>query len=430
MARAMVTRFGMSDELGPLAYAENQDEVFLGHTRRAAAEHVRKRPRRRSTRKSAASSTTAISARSEILSTRIDDLHTLAKGLLEYETLTGDEIMALLKGIPPVRTPYEEPEPQRGQGPSVPQAGRPRGIGPSRRSPSPVGDAARPQLLGISTSRRIPSPMADGYLAPDAALAQCACAGSDGADVIDLGCGVLQSGRKAVPPDVEIARLAPVVAALQARGAAVSIDSFSAAVQRWALATKCRLSQRHPRAFASRELYPALAASDAKLIVMHAVQQEGPARRADGDPGRPSSTGSCPSSTPACRAASAGIARDRLILGSRDGSFPGNRSGGLLRGSAAASGRLEVGVRSAGPGFRVAEILSADADRAGPAEAGAATLAAELFAAAQGADYIRTHDPGALCGRAPAGQERSAGVDRARAWVRRLRHAIVCFECR
>ena len=31
MARAMVTRFGMSDELGPIAYAENQEEVFLGH---------------------------------------------------------------------------------------------------------------------------------------------------------------------------------------------------------------------------------------------------------------------------------------------------------------------------------------------------------------------------------------------------------------
>ena len=39
--------------------------------------------------------------------------------------LTGDEIIALLKGIPPVRTPYEEPEAQRGPGPSVPQAGRP-----------------------------------------------------------------------------------------------------------------------------------------------------------------------------------------------------------------------------------------------------------------------------------------------------------------
>ena len=53
------------------------------------------------------------------------------------ETLTGDEIIALLKGIPPVRAPYEEPEPQRGPGPSVPVAGRPRTIGPIAPEPQP-----------------------------------------------------------------------------------------------------------------------------------------------------------------------------------------------------------------------------------------------------------------------------------------------------
>ncbi|MBM3011437.1 hypothetical protein JRD59_24330, partial [Citrobacter freundii] len=72
-----------------------------------------------------------------ILSSRIADLHTVAKGLLEYETLTGDEIVALMKGIKPVRTPYEEPTPERGPGPSVPVAGRPRGIGPIAPEPSP-----------------------------------------------------------------------------------------------------------------------------------------------------------------------------------------------------------------------------------------------------------------------------------------------------
>jgi cell division protease FtsH len=63
----------------------------------------------------------------QILQDRINDLHIIAKGLLEYETLTGDEIKALLRGERPVRTPYEEPEPQP-QRPSgtVPQAGRPR----------------------------------------------------------------------------------------------------------------------------------------------------------------------------------------------------------------------------------------------------------------------------------------------------------------
>ena len=55
----------------------------------------------------------------------------LARGLLEYETLTGDEIIALLKGIPPVRTPYEEPAlPGRGEGTVVPAAGKPRRAGP------------------------------------------------------------------------------------------------------------------------------------------------------------------------------------------------------------------------------------------------------------------------------------------------------------
>jgi cell division protease FtsH len=44
-----------------------------------------------------------------ILSSRINDLHTVAKGLLEYETLTGDEIKGLLVGKPPVRESADEP---------------------------------------------------------------------------------------------------------------------------------------------------------------------------------------------------------------------------------------------------------------------------------------------------------------------------------
>jgi cell division protease FtsH len=60
-----------------------------------------------------------------------DDLNVLARGLLEYETLTGDEIVALLKGIPPVRTPYEDPvTPPRDAGTSVPVAGKARPTGP------------------------------------------------------------------------------------------------------------------------------------------------------------------------------------------------------------------------------------------------------------------------------------------------------------
>ncbi|MEE8438009.1 MAG: cell division protein FtsH, partial [Micropepsaceae bacterium] len=63
-----------------------------------------------------------------ILTEKRDDLEALAKGLLEYETLTGDEIKALLAGHPPVRTPYDEPPPDSHRpAATVPQTGKPRG---------------------------------------------------------------------------------------------------------------------------------------------------------------------------------------------------------------------------------------------------------------------------------------------------------------
>jgi cell division protease FtsH len=138
MARAMVTRFGMSDALGPIAYGENQEEVFLGHSvsrtqsvSEATAQKIDAEVRR-------IIDETYTRAK-QILSDRIDELHTLAKGLLEYETLTGDEIKGLLKGERPVRTPYEDPEPPQNQRPAatVPQSGRPRNDGGIGIAPEP-----------------------------------------------------------------------------------------------------------------------------------------------------------------------------------------------------------------------------------------------------------------------------------------------------
>ncbi len=138
MARAMVTRYGFSDELGPIEFGENQEEVFLGHSV-ARTQNISEATAQKIDQEIRSIIDTCYQRARNILSTRIDDLHMIAKGLLEYETLTGDEINGLLKGIAPVRAPYEEPEPQRGQGPSVPQAGRPRGpgIGPVAPEPQP-----------------------------------------------------------------------------------------------------------------------------------------------------------------------------------------------------------------------------------------------------------------------------------------------------
>jgi cell division protease FtsH len=134
MARAMVTRYGLSDEMGPIQYGENQEEVFLGHSvsrtqniSEATAQTIDSEIRRIIDE--------CYGRAKQILTERSKDLHIVALGLLEYETLTGDEIIALIKGIQPVRKPYEEPEPQRGPGPSVPAAGR--RIGPATPEPQP-----------------------------------------------------------------------------------------------------------------------------------------------------------------------------------------------------------------------------------------------------------------------------------------------------
>ena len=97
LARAMVTRWGFSDELGTVAYGENQEEVFLGHSvsrtqnvSEATAQTIDKEVRRLVEWGNAEAT--------RILTERRADLERLAQGLLEYETLSGEEIKILLDG--------------------------------------------------------------------------------------------------------------------------------------------------------------------------------------------------------------------------------------------------------------------------------------------------------------------------------------------
>ncbi|MBI4184439.1 MAG: ATP-dependent metallopeptidase FtsH/Yme1/Tma family protein [Proteobacteria bacterium] len=123
-ARRMVTEWGMSELLGPLAYGENQQEVFLGHSvtqtqsiSEATAEQIDKEVRR--------IVDSAYERAHRILTEHIDELHVLAKGLLEYETLTGEEIKTLLAGGAIARKDMaEEASGEQGRRSSVPPAGR------------------------------------------------------------------------------------------------------------------------------------------------------------------------------------------------------------------------------------------------------------------------------------------------------------------
>jgi cell division protease FtsH len=123
LARMMVTRWGLSEELGTVSYGENQDEVFLGmsvsRTQNASEATVQKIDSeiRRLVEEGYRQAT-------KILTEKRADLEILAKGLLEYETLTGDEILDLLKGKKPNRESVLEPTTPRAS--AVPPAGKPR----------------------------------------------------------------------------------------------------------------------------------------------------------------------------------------------------------------------------------------------------------------------------------------------------------------
>jgi cell division protease FtsH len=115
LARAMVTKWGFSDKLGVVSYGENQDEVFLGHSvsrTQSVSEETAKMIDEEVKRLVQG----GFDEDRRILTEKLDDLHTLAKALLEYETLTGEEIMGALKGVPPVR---DDADARRPSGPSV-----------------------------------------------------------------------------------------------------------------------------------------------------------------------------------------------------------------------------------------------------------------------------------------------------------------------
>ncbi|MDP2012110.1 MAG: ATP-dependent zinc metalloprotease FtsH [Phenylobacterium sp.] len=102
LARAMVTKWGFSDKLGVVSYGENQDEVFLGHSV-SRTQSVSEKTANLIDEEVKILVQTAFDEARRILTEKLDDLHTLAKALLEYETLSGDEIINILKGVSPNR---------------------------------------------------------------------------------------------------------------------------------------------------------------------------------------------------------------------------------------------------------------------------------------------------------------------------------------
>jgi cell division protease FtsH len=119
----MVTRWGLSDALGTVAYGENQEEVFLGYSV-ARQQNISEATVQKIDSEIKRLVEEGYSEARQILEERRADLETLARGLLEYETLSGDEIKDLLAGKPPVREGLSEPVAPRTS--AVPPTGKTR----------------------------------------------------------------------------------------------------------------------------------------------------------------------------------------------------------------------------------------------------------------------------------------------------------------
>jgi len=140
LARSMVTEWGMSEVLGPLRYTDNQQEVFLGHaitqrqnmseeTARMIDEEIRK-------------IVSAGQAKAwEVLGAHRADLEAVAQALMEYETISGDECLAVMRGQKIVRKSDDE-ETKGPMGSAVPVAGKQR---PPRGEPDAGTGGFEPQ---------------------------------------------------------------------------------------------------------------------------------------------------------------------------------------------------------------------------------------------------------------------------------------------
>ena len=126
LARAMVMQYGMSDKLGFLSYGENEEEVFLGRSvarQQNMSEEIHKLVDAE-VRKIIDDS---YESAEKILKDNENDLHTIAQGLLEYETLTGDEINDLLGGVKPSRKDESDKNDSENLSGSVPKTGKKEG---------------------------------------------------------------------------------------------------------------------------------------------------------------------------------------------------------------------------------------------------------------------------------------------------------------
>jgi dihydropteroate synthase len=255
--------------------------------------------------------------------------------------------------------------------------------------------AAFPILVGIINITE--DSFSDGglYLDPDKAIALAQHLWKSGADVLELGPASSNPDAKPVSPEIQIARLDPVIAALASMGKLLAVDSTAPEVQRYAV--KCGVDILNDiGGFPDPTQYDWLAsAPQAKLVVMHSIASGPRAIRVERTVREVSASIDRFFDQRLSALTKAGITSDRLIVDPGMGFFLASNPEPSLSVLASikslhAKFGLPVMVSVSRKSF-LRRITGTDG-----CDIAARTLAAELYAWMQGVDYIRTHDVGLL----------------------------------
>jgi len=232
------------------------------------------------------------------------------------------------------------------------------------------------------------------FLAPDAAIDHARTLAASGADWLELGPASSNPDAGHVDAETQIERLGPVFAALKEGPLPLSVDATDPAVLEWAVENSIPMIN-DIRGFPDPATRERVAGSQARLVVVHSLLEASRATRDRVTPTEVLASIDRFFDQRLEELVAAGVSQDRLIVDPGMGFFLGSDP----LASVAVLNRIpELRTRFGCPVFISVSRKSFLRTLTGKTidKAGAATLTAELHAARESADYLRTHDVGAL----------------------------------